>query len=114
ASVIPSNTQHGSQGTINITFRCCPRRDADSHGSMALPHRPSTPTRPLGLDAVNHPPRDFVVTERHEHLIEHHLIQNSITPIRESFCETPGVPARALDEVRQARPAEAAERSPYL
>src|ERR1700736_6801949 len=79
-----------------------------------MPHRSSAPTGSIGLDTVYYQARDVVVAKRHEHLIEHHLIQGRVAGARESFGETPGVPARALDEIGEARPAEAAERGPDL
>src|SRR5256885_2911275 len=110
----PGYPEHCLQAALDIVFRRRPGRHTDTHRRPAVPLRPTAPTGPFGLNAINHSTRRRVVAEANQHLIERDLVQHLVPGGREPGGEPGGVTAAALHQVGEPGTAERRERRPDL
>ena len=68
--------QHRFQAPIDIFLGRCPRRNTDAHGRVSLPDSRSAPAGSLLLQPGNRSQGSFRAAERHQHLVNDHIIQN--------------------------------------
>src|SRR5438309_429801 len=92
--------------TIDVLIVSCPTGNTDPHRRAALPFRASAPARTVILNSANHASRGVVIAERDEHLVQHHVVEHRESGAAESFGETSGLPAVALDHFGEAVTAE--------
>ena len=62
--------------SLNVGFRSSPGRNADAHSGLPLPDCPSAPAGTVLLHAADDLARSFGTTERHENLIDDHIVEN--------------------------------------
>lgn len=95
----PEGDFHRFQTDVYISLGRRPGRYADPHRPAAMPRSSTAPTDAIVLytfdDAVGH----VVWTKRHQHLIEHHVIQDRMPRPPQPFGEQRGKPAGTLDLV---------------
>ncbi len=75
----PRDPNHRLRTPLNILPRRRPTRNANPHCRLPVPHRPTAPARSLFLHAPNHFPRLLIAPERHQRLIDHHVVQYFIS-----------------------------------
>src|SRR6202034_3506377 len=72
----PRSSQHRLDTLIDIFVRRCPVTHADAHRAAVLPTGPAAPAGSIFLDSRNGPLSFFPRTERHQNLVQYHVIQH--------------------------------------
>jgi len=106
--------QHGGEALLDIRIRRRPAADADAHGGTALPNGRPAPAGPVALNRSDDAPGFFRLAERHQHLIQYHLVQDLEACLREAVRKAARLAAVALKELGKSRTAERTQRCPYF
>src|SRR5581483_5545322 len=110
----PAGAVHRLQADIDIALGRRPGRYADAHRSAAVPRSAAAPTDTIVLyhfyDAIG----PLASTKRHQHLVEHHLVQDFVSGSPQTVGKLRGEPASPLDLIADAPASEVAQRRPQL
>src|SRR3546814_15907017 len=92
----------GRCGALDIRIAVRPGADADPHRGAALPGGAAAPAGAVVLDRGDDTLRSRIVPEGHNHLVQHHLVEDLGPPGPQQSGDLPRLAAVAADEVRTA------------
>ena len=81
---------------------------------MTLPPSAPTPAAAVGLDILDDTPRDFRLTERYQHLVQNHVVQDGMTGSPQSGGKPLRQAAISLNQFSKSPDAQGFQRSPYF
>src|SRR5882724_4141481 len=112
ASSLPCKTYHCVRAPLNVLFRGGPRRHADTHCRLALPHGATAPARAIFLNTANDLERFLRRSEGCQNLVDYHIVQNFESRVLQPGGKSASHSARTLNQITQPASPQALQRSP--